>query len=277
MRYAFHVPNFGDCGDPRMLADLAGEAEESGWDGFFVWDHLQWPGMEPAADPWVALAAAATATESIRLGPLVTPLPRRHPVKLAREAASLDRLSEGRAILGVGNGAPELPEFTAFGDEGDLRRRAAMLEEGLEVIERLWSGEPVSHRGEHYRVECEAFAPPTQSPRMPIWVAGSWPVRRPFRRAARWDGVVPIANDVMEGGRITPDDLRQLLAYVAEHREGDRPFDVAHFGQTRASGDTAQVAAYADAGATWWIEFAPLWEVGLEGIRRRLQDGPPRI
>jgi alkanesulfonate monooxygenase SsuD/methylene tetrahydromethanopterin reductase-like flavin-dependent oxidoreductase (luciferase family) len=163
------------------MAGLAATAEESGWDGLFLWDHVAY--REPVreiADPWITLAAVATATERIRIGTLVTPLPRRRPHQLARETATLDRLSGGRLVLGVGIGSERTPEFDpeAFGEEADPRRRAALLDEGLERLSAYWAGE---------------FEPrPLQQPRIPVWVAARWPNRRPLRRAARWDGFFPI-------------------------------------------------------------------------------------
>lgn len=183
MNFGFYTPNFDFCGDPRVLADLAHEAEETGWGGFFIWDHLQF--SEPAADPWVALAAMAMRTERIRLGPLITPVPRRHIAKLAREVLTLDHLSGGRVILGVGAGYPDFPEYTAFGDGGDAKIRAAKLDEGLEVLAGLWSGNPLKHHGVHYQVECPGFQPAVQKPRVPVWVAATWPSKKPLRRAAR--------------------------------------------------------------------------------------------
>src|SRR5262245_8892255 len=172
MKFGFYTPNFDFCGDARVLADLAHEAEEAGWDGFFIWDHLQF--SEPTADPWVALTAMAVRTRRIRLGPLVTPVPRRHIAKLAREVITLDQLSGGRVARGVGAGFPALPDYTAFGDVGDAKLRAGKLDEALEVLAALWSGEPVTHRGVHYRVECGAFQPTLQRPRVPVWVAAAW-------------------------------------------------------------------------------------------------------
>jgi alkanesulfonate monooxygenase SsuD/methylene tetrahydromethanopterin reductase-like flavin-dependent oxidoreductase (luciferase family) len=276
MRYGFDTPNFGYCGDARILADLAREAEDAGWDGFFIWDHLQWD-PEPAADPWIALAAMAMRTTRIRLGPMVTPVARRHIAKLARETVTLDHLSNGRVILGVGVGFHGLPEFTGFGDSGDPKTRAAKLDEGLEVLTALWSGEAVKHHGVHHRVECAGFQPPVQRPRIPIWVAATWPARKPLRRAARWDGVVPISQDALEGGTIEPSDLRRLVAYVQEQRTGTGPFDVVKFGQTLDPGDTAQVEACAGAGATWWLESIVTWGTSLERTRERLRKGPPRL
>jgi len=274
MKYGFISPNFGYCGDPRVLVDLARQAEDAGWDGFFLWDHVQYLTFEPNADPWVALAAMAMATEKIRLGTMVTPLPRRRVAKLARETSTLDHLSGGRLILGVGLGAPELPEFTGFGDEGDLKTRGAMLDEGLDVLAALWSGEPVQHAGTHYRVETPGFAPPVQRPRIPVWVAGTWPARRPLRRAARWDGVVPITKDALEGKLVAADHVRELRRYISEHRIATTPFDVVQFGSTRDASDSAIVGDYVEAGATWWLEYVM---PPLEKSQERLRKGPPRI
>ncbi len=175
MKYGYATPNFGFCGNPRTLVELAREAEDAGWDGFFLWDHIQLGSIEPTLDPWVALGAMAQATERIRLGTLITPLPRRRIAKLAREAVTLDHLSNGRAILGIGAGAPPLPEYTAFGDEGDPKVRGAMLDEGIDLLAALWSGKPIQHQGTFYRAETSGFQPPVQTPRIPIWVAATGP------------------------------------------------------------------------------------------------------
>src|ERR1700730_5324126 len=152
MRYAMFLPNFGPFGDARVIADLAARAESAGWDGFFIWDHMVVSTNEafPVADPWVALAAAATATSRVRLGALVTPLSRRRPWKVARETVTLDHLSGGRLIFGAGLGGSAAEgfatEFDDLGEQADLRARAGMLDEALEIIAGLWSGEPFSFR-----------------------------------------------------------------------------------------------------------------------------------
>ena len=155
MYYGIYVPNFGDETNVRMLATLAREAEEASWDGFFVWDHILYRSNPPVSmvDPWVALTAIAMTTERIRIGTTVTPLARRHPWKLARETVSLDHLSRGRLILGVGLGDPPKVEFAQFGEESDDRIRAAKLDEGLEVVTGLWSGKPFRYQGTHYRIQ----------------------------------------------------------------------------------------------------------------------------
>src|SRR5438067_4066679 len=212
MRYGVSMPNFADYGDVHTLVELAREAEAAGWDGFFLWEHMIfWRDLRvPIVDPWVALAAIAAGTERISLGPMVTPVARRRPWKLARETVSLDHLSRGRLILGVGLGDPADADFGVFGEETDAKVRARKLDEGLNVLAGLWGGEPFSYRGEHYRVEETVFLPrPVQSPRIPVWVGGWWPHKPPLRRAARWDGVFP--GKITPDSRfeaVTPDDLR---------------------------------------------------------------------
>jgi alkanesulfonate monooxygenase SsuD/methylene tetrahydromethanopterin reductase-like flavin-dependent oxidoreductase (luciferase family) len=276
MRYALDVPNFGDFGNPRVLADLAREAEEAGWDGFFMWDHLQTARPVPFADPWVALAAMASRTERIRLGTMVTPLPRRRPWKLARETVSVDQLSGGRLVLGVGIGINDWREYSAFGEPTADAQHGAMLDEGLAVLTGLWSGETFSFQGQHYQVQEAQFLPtPAQQPRIPIWVAGLWPNKPPFRRAARWDGVFPIGRD----GQMTPDDVRAMLAYIRQHRTSAEAFEVVQVGWAYAQGKEvgdALLADYAEAGVTWWLEgFNP--QDTAADVRARIQQGPPTV
>lgn len=284
MRYAFNLPNFGAFGDARRLAELAHEAEESGWDGFFIWDHVQFfvPGERlPVADPWVALAAVAMTTSRIKLGPMVTPIPRRRPWKLARESVTLDHLAGGRLILGVGLGDPVATEFGAFGEVTDPRTRAAMLDEGLEVLTGLWRGEPFTFEGEHFQLrDALCWPPPVQSPRIPIWVAGWWPYRRPLRRAAHWDGVFPGKLDERGPGQLTPEEIAEIVAYIRAHRDGDAPFDVVL--GARLPGDdpdhaAAIVAPYADAGVTWWQVGVPDLRTPFDVARARIRQGPPRL
>ena len=277
MRYGLDVPNYGDYFEPRRLAELAYEAEQSGWDGFFLWDTL-WAGItEPIVDPWVALAAIAMRTERIRIGPMVTPVPRRRPWKLARETVSIDHLSNGRLVLGVGLGSPPETEYEQFGEEGDNRIRAAKLDEGLEVLAGLWSGEPFSYEGEHYRLGETVYSPrPVQRPRIPIWVGGVWPNKAPWRRAARWDGVYPIVME--EGSELTPDIMRQIVKYVGLHRDTDTPFDVVA-GGSGAGNEPAReaelAAAFEEVGATWFVTPIGPSLGSLEESRARIRRGPP--
>jgi alkanesulfonate monooxygenase SsuD/methylene tetrahydromethanopterin reductase-like flavin-dependent oxidoreductase (luciferase family) len=220
------------------------------------------------------MAAIAAATETLRLGTMITPLPRRRPWKLARETATLDVLSGGRLDLGVGLGYPPDLEFGMFGEETDDRVRAAMLDEGLAVLDGLWSGEEFSFSGEHYRVDGARFLPrPAQSPRVPIWIAGWWPNRRPFRRAARWDGVIP---EKVGGDTLTPEEVAEIRAYVAEQRDGDTNFDIAINGYSGAVDSTATLADYEAAGVTHWLErIEPNRLFSVEGARGLIEAGPP--
>ena len=285
MQFAVDIPNFADFADPRLTAEVAREAEDAGWDGIWVWDHIMRDAADPHADPWILLAAMAMSTSRIRLAPMVTPLPRRRPWHVAREAVTLDHLSGGRLILGVGSGSRS-HEFTSFGDEADLRVRAAMLDEGLAIIEGLWTGRPFSFEGAHYRIDGATFLPaPLQQPRIPIWVAATWPVRSPFRRAARWDGEWPIRR-LPDGTTelLRPEDIRGVCSVIAEERAAagipaDRPFDVLVAGVTPADDPAAAAAIaaeFAQAGATWWTERINSSRGSLEQMRDRICKGPPR-
>jgi alkanesulfonate monooxygenase SsuD/methylene tetrahydromethanopterin reductase-like flavin-dependent oxidoreductase (luciferase family) len=272
VRFCVDVPNFGRWADPGEFAAFAVAVEGAGWDGISVWDHiLPADGME-TADPWVMLAAAATATERITLMSLVTPIPRRSPWKLARECVSIDVLSEGRLVLGVGSGGLG-PELTRFGGEPDLRTRADMLDEGLDVLAGLWTGEPFEFHGAHYDVQPVTFRPPpVQQPRIPIWVGAMWPSKRPVRRAARWDGVVPIFYSIEDDEWLepTPELVSDLAAYAALHRASDDPFDIA------VPGDLRQADEFADAGVTWmrhgWFDGIGISE---EEWLANVLSGPP--
>jgi alkanesulfonate monooxygenase SsuD/methylene tetrahydromethanopterin reductase-like flavin-dependent oxidoreductase (luciferase family) len=283
MRYAVNVPNFEEYSDVRAVAALAADAEAAGWDGFFVWDHLAFvkAWRLRIADPWIVLTAVALATERLRLGPMVTPLARRRPWKVARETVTLDRLSGGRLVLGVGLGEPGSDEFGSFGEPADPVVRAAMLDEALEVLTRLWSGETVSFSGRHYRVDQVAFLPaPVQRPRIPIWVAGTWPRRGPLRRAARFDGSCPLKIDA-DGevvGALEAGELRELRAVVDRHRqEQAAPFDVLLGGTTPEDPGAARamLEPLAEAGMTWWQEVADPRQTDLAAFRRRVRRGPP--
>ena len=289
MRFGVTVPPFADFSDPRTLAELAHDAEAAGWDGFFIWDAVFFdPTFHPIGDPWVSLAAVALNTHRMRIGTMVTPIARRRPWKLARETVSVDRMSDGRLTLGVGLGDPVQWDFGFFDDETDSKIRARRLDEGLEVLTGLWSGEPFSYQGEQYKVKEVIFRPtPVQSPRIPIWVGGWWPNKPPLRRAARWDGVCP----AKWGGNISPDEWRELLAYIQKFRTTDSPFDAVHSGATPGDNLTQAaelVESYAKVGVTWWIEPVDPWRFGWSFevpwdpaatvlMRERIRQGPPRL
>src|ERR1700712_3069741 len=161
-RRAVFVAPFDELADPRLLAGLAAEAEAAGWDGFFLWDHIVYSAPTRAVlDPWIAMAAIAMATNTIITGPMVTPLSRRRPHKLARETVTLDLLSAGRTVLGVGLGSDRHGELSPVGEVAEPREQARMLDDALAKLQEYWSG---------------AFVPrPVQRPRIPIWAAARWP------------------------------------------------------------------------------------------------------
>jgi alkanesulfonate monooxygenase SsuD/methylene tetrahydromethanopterin reductase-like flavin-dependent oxidoreductase (luciferase family) len=274
MRFGFVLPF---C-QPRRVADAAVAAERHGWDGVYVWESsYNW-------DAWVALAAAATLTSTIRLGTMLTPLSRRKPWELAGQALSVDHLSGGRLTLSVGLGAPETG-WAAYGEETDRRTRAELVDEGLDIVTGLWAGQPFSHHGTHYQVEPNDFLvppPPVQRPRIPIWVVGAWPRPKSMARALRYDGILP--NVFGPDGKprdADPDQIAEIAAHVAEHRPaGAGPYDIVAEGATPHDdpAGAAEARRWADAGATWWVEG--LWSAQgqpdeYEQVARRLAAGPP--
>lgn len=279
MKYALYLPNFGAEHSARALADLASQAEESGWDGFFLWDHVinEADGI-PLVDVWVALTTIAMQTSRLRFGATVTPLPRRRPWKLARETVSIDHLSSGRLTLGVGLGTPV--EFETFGENSENKFRAAKLDEGLQILAGLWKGEPFKYHGSAYQVERVQFQPGSfQQPRIPVWVAGWWPIKAPFRRAARWDGVIPLK---LEGRThlLTPPDVVRLRKFIEAERTSTDPFDIAIIQWTDPSDPekaARKVGRFARAGATWWLESLYIQSNSLAAMRERICQGPPRI
>jgi alkanesulfonate monooxygenase SsuD/methylene tetrahydromethanopterin reductase-like flavin-dependent oxidoreductase (luciferase family) len=250
VKRAIDVAPFGELADPRVLASLAAAAESHGWDGFFVWDHIVHRSpLREIADPWVALAAVACATHALRIGPMVTPLSRRRVQKLARETVTLDVLSSGRLTLGVGLGSALNAEFEPFGEVSDPRSRAQLLDQGLADLTRYWAGD---------------FAPPpVQQPRIPVWVAGEWPYRRPLARALRWDGYFPV-------GLPGPDALASVRDAIRSARPAGEPFDVI---VDLAPGE--DTGPWERAGATWAVTDFGL-EPALSAVLEVIEAGPAR-
>jgi alkanesulfonate monooxygenase SsuD/methylene tetrahydromethanopterin reductase-like flavin-dependent oxidoreductase (luciferase family) len=276
MKYGFVLPT----GGARDAANLARDAEQAGWDGFFVYEAV-W-----GIDAWVSLAAAAMTTERIRLGTDLTPISRMRPWKLASETVTLDHLSNGRVILSVGLGAIDTG-FETFGEVTDRKTRAELLDEGLDILNGLWRGQPFSYDGKHYHVKPTTFSPPpppVQQPRIPIWAVGAWPRTKSMQRVLRGDGIMPaVLGDDGAFRETTPDDLRAIREYVDANRTLATPFDIVMEGETPGD-DPAQAAAitrrWADAGATWWIESR--WEIprgadALKLVHERILQGPPRV
>lgn len=277
MKYGLDVSITGAYAHPALLADLAVLAEETGWDGFFVQDGLLNADSQALVDPWIALSAIALQTRRLRIGALMTPLAAYRPWQVARQTVSLDHLSQGRLIFGAGLGE-KAQDFVAVGEDADARHRAEKLDEGLEILRKLWSGEAFSFHGTHYQMtEVQLLPKPLQSPRIPIWMAGVWPNRKPFRRAAGFDGIY-IASQKANGESLTPDALQEALAYIKAQREPASPFDVAFAGETPT--DIGQgvktVQPYREAGVTWWLEGIWIERGSVEDMRERIRQGPPR-
>jgi len=316
MKYGLDLPNMGGAGDPRLLAEIAHEAEESGWDGVFIFDSVlspEWDSQFPddprkraTVDPWITLAAMAMRTERVTLGTMITPLSRRRPWKVARETVTLDHLSNGRLVLPVGLGTPEDGGYMNVGEELDRRVRAEMLDEALDIVTGLWTGEPFAYEGTHYQTKEMRFEPrPVQDPRIPIWVVGAWPREKSMRRAVRYDGIVPvimkpgepaappgipqIAKLIQEHGVSLDilDEVRAIRDYAQVHRDqrGDAgvPFEIvleANSSASRSKQAAETLAAYEEAGATWYIEgiFSYLYlpPHDVDRMRERIRIGPPR-
>ena len=277
MRFGVNLANFGPLGDVATLLELAREAEVAGWDGWFLWDHVNWPDMGPHADPWIALGAVASRTSRLVLGTSVTPLPRRRPVMVARAALTLDALSGGRFVLGVGAGGGMPGEYADLGEEGSPRVRAEMLDEALALIPALWGEGPVDHAGRHYRVRTRGFGAPASGRPIPIWVGATWPRKGPMARAVRFDGIVPMLDPFTE--LLTPEQVRELCAFVGERRPADLPYDVvvSYAGRNDdVEGDRARAKAFEEAGATWLVDVVFPGSEGIAAARERIRRGPPR-
>jgi len=268
MRYAVSLAPFAEAADARLVSELAREAEVAGWDGFFLWDHLNWslPSLTPAvspgiADPWISLAACALTTSRIHLGTLVTPLFRQRPAQVARATATLQNLCGGRLILGVGLGSPDPEESADLGEETCYAKRASMTDEALGLLRELWTGRPVNHRGQHYRVKTTGFRPTPCAP-IPVWAAVTHPFRPgPVRRAAACEGAVLAC---FEDRALRPEEVQAVGAA-----------EVAYGWPTRPT-DGELVKAYARAGLTWWVEPLNTWCYSFAQQLQRLRDGPPR-
>lgn len=262
VRHGICLANLGSFSDPHVPLELAIAADENGWDGVFTWDHLAFVWGAPAADPWTVLAAIATSTTRIRLGTAVTPVARRRPHVLAHQVATLDRLSSGRVIFGAGlGGSPS--EFGKFGEPTDPKVRAQMLDEGLELLRKFWSGDEVTHHGAHYSVDAVTLAPTPVQGQIPIWIGGDRPAS--LRRAGRWDGWIADSADPT-GMTLSPDDVARSIETIG----GGDGYEIAVLGQN-GRGDPG---AYERAGATWWLENLHDGRGSRAEIMKLVESGP---
>ena len=285
MKFALNVPNCGngdDYADPGVIAEVAHEAEVAGWDGFFTWDHIGDKWAEEVHEPWILLTAAAMRTQRIKLGTLVTPIPRRRPWKLAREIVTLDHLSAGRVILGVGTGVSI--EYSSYHEPSDNHIHGEMLDEGLEVLTLLQSGKYIDYEGKHYQLSHVRHLPrPVQQPHIPIWVGGVWPNKKPMQRAAHWDGAFPIGKRLSLLEQMSPEEEEACLHFIRAQQIPERatqPFDMVHWcilsGKDRTA-DVALVELYAAVGVTWWVEKLFPERGTLQHLRTYIRQGPPKL
>lgn len=277
MRFGVFLPPFAEHAEPELVVSLAVVAEEAGWDGFFLWDHmLAEPGMA-VADPWVTMGAVAAATNGIRLGALVTPLPRRRPWVLSRQMATLDRLSDGRLIGGIGLGDDGWSEFSAFGEAVDAVVRGQMLDEALELLQRFLTGEPVTYTGRHYVVHSPPLLPrPRQSP-LPIWGACRWPNRKPLARIANLQGCFPIFPTAGPIPPPEPANIRELRGALTAL--GAQPTIDITVRCALSREDPARVpdivSELEESGVTWMLENFPPGEPP-DRVAEVVEKGPPR-
>ncbi len=268
MRQGLFFPAFDGLANPRRLVELAVLAESAGWDGIFLWDHLLYDGgVTNILDPYVALTAMATATTTIQLGPMVTPLIRRRIQVVARQAVTLDLVSNGRLILGLGIGDDgDVRELSRFGEVTDAKERGAMLSEGLAVLTGLLSGAPVRHAGEHYTIDDVTFLPRAARPGgIPIWLAARWPNPRPLRRAATQAGAFVISMN-------EPGEVATLRGLLVEGGADLETFDVVVSG---APGDDP--TPWAQAGVTWFLTWIGPYNLRFEEVRAIIGEGPPTL
>ncbi|HKV42278.1 MAG TPA: LLM class flavin-dependent oxidoreductase [Blastocatellia bacterium] len=278
--------------DFKSYGNIAKEAEEAGWDAVFIADAISvgFEGQAPFSwfDPWVVLAVMAERTQHIKLGTMIAAVPRRRPWKLAREVCTLDHISNGRIILGVGLGAGEDGGFCKVGEPTDLKTRGELLDEGLQIIGGLWTGKSFSFKGDHYTVDAlTLLPPPVQAPRVPIWVVGVWPKEKSMRRTLRWDGVIP--QKYGASSTVKPEDIREIKEYVDARLNGDAgetqgsEFDIIAGGETPGEDPTRSldiIRPFAEAGATWWVESSWASEDPEDGLNSkktlaRIRQGPP--
>lgn len=272
-RFGLYLPNFGELAKPVNMIKLAKLAEENGWDGIFLWDHIPVEPSMAAYDPWVLLTLIAANTETLRLGTTVTPLARRRPQKIAKEIVTLDYLSKGRVILGIGLGNKK--EFASYGEPFKPREVAEKLDECVEILRLLWSGEPVDYQGKHYRIKAQHLPTPVQK-QIPIWVGGNWPNKAPFRRAAKYQGVFPLKRDSYDG--LTPEEHMATLEYIKKHGGNLDDYDVVR--SVYSQGDPEKdkwMKKYEEAGVNWFLDCLDPWRGKDENLFERVKRGPPEI
>ncbi|NHJ19953.1 MAG: LLM class flavin-dependent oxidoreductase [Candidatus Lokiarchaeota archaeon] len=275
-KFGIYIANYGITDDPQDYIDLAILSENNGWDGFFLWDHVYLSSnkTQPFLDPWIILSAIAAKTKRVKLGTTVTPLARRRPWIIAKEVSTLDRLSKGRIILGVGLGAGS--EFSNFGENTDPIIRREKLDESLQIIKGLWANKRFTFKGKHFNIKEVEFFPKPYQEKIPIWVGGIWPNKKPFQRAAKYDGVFPIKISGDEN--LSPNDYREIVNYLKQYRSSFGSYDIIKsITSTGIKDEDEWINNYLDVGITWFVESMWPGRYSLDNFKKRIARGPPLI
>jgi alkanesulfonate monooxygenase SsuD/methylene tetrahydromethanopterin reductase-like flavin-dependent oxidoreductase (luciferase family) len=271
-KFGIYIANHGLTSNPHDYVRLAKSAEECGWEGFFLWDHvfLPWAPEQDVLDPWSILSAIAVQADTLTIGTTVTPLPRRRPMVIARQAVTLDRLSNGKFVLGVGLGGDR--ELKALGDEENPKLRGEMLDESLEILKGLWSGKPFTYNGKHFKIEEPVTFKPAGN--IKIWVGGTWPIKKPFRRAAKYDGVFPLKAG--SDPSIYPQDYKEILSYIGKYRGSMESFDLVKSIYTiKDKEHDSYIHDFVEIGIDWLLEAFWPGRSSLKEIQERIEKGPP--
>ena len=272
-RFGLYLPNFGELAKPENMVKLAKLAEENGWEGIFLWDHIPADPSMAAYDPWLLLTLVASNSETLRVGTTVTPLARRRPQKIAKEIVTLDHISKGRVILGIGLGVKE--EYESYGESFKPREVAEKLDECVEILRLLWSGEPVDYQGKHYTITAQHLPTPVQK-QVPIWVAGTWPNKAPFRRAAKHQGVYPMRVGFEK--LLTAEEYGDILGYIKKHRGDLENYDVVKGVYSDTDPEkNGWIKGYVDVGANWILECVDPWRGSLDDLFEIVKRGPPKF
>jgi hypothetical protein len=278
LKFGFIIPG----GSTPEIVGLASELEDAGWDGAFYYDDIYTDAKTEMSAAWPIMAAMATTTKKVRIGSLLTAVGRRKPWELARESVTVDWLSRGRLVLPTGLGWAGDGAYTKTGMPAERKTRAEMLDEGLEILDGLWSGKPFRFNGKHNQIKSMRFIPrPFQMPRIPIWVVGAWGWSKSMGRVLKYDGLIPVIKKSNgDHGEVTPATIREMRKFVTEKRvvKGNmrKDFDIIKDGTTPLDRTKAReiVEPFAEAGATWWMES--MWGYkGLREVRKRAKAGPP--
>jgi alkanesulfonate monooxygenase SsuD/methylene tetrahydromethanopterin reductase-like flavin-dependent oxidoreductase (luciferase family) len=279
VKYGISLVHFNELADPKLVIEFAIEAEKAGWDGIFLPDHLLYDRktVPSITDTWILLSAIAAKTKKIKIGTCVSALPRYHPWQFAKLSATLDILSNGRLILGIGLGGPAV-EYETFGEKYDIKNLAEKMEESLEIIQGLWTGEPFSYAGKYYQINGACFLPkPVQTPRIPLIIGGMWPNKKPFIRSSKYDGIMPIYKKFPQD--LTTEQLKEIINLIKENRKNNNSFEVMTFGTGFFTSDkrTELVKPFIDIGITWWLEHVnTLMQPSVEAMREWVKLGPPK-